>query len=287
MPKSPKKNVMSSAPTWASVVANGIRNGPTYPNIPMPDKSLPWNRNWHVSSSETNAKRALPAVMSSTQRKPDLQPSRSKEPAELPTSKRTEQQPIGSRRTLESDDTGINTSYPNMNTQAYGNRARRHPRCPAPMNWRSRGARHQLSRTSIGSLLEPDKRYVGVSLCPGMVDNPDVDLVLPQSNQSDHSNNYDNINNYRSYRNGFDSNYNNNNINGLQQQSSLYPDPHKRQAMCTSPRERNRCQVTFVNGDYSAISWQMVGNSRQVWEPLLPNQRSKDPSNPMRECEKL
>lgn len=301
MPKLQKKNAMSSStPTWASVVANGIRNGPTYPTIlPMPDKSLPWNLQWHMRPSEAKGKRVLPPVMSSPGRNPATLPtslrteqlaSRGKETlelddtvnpqgnayhrahpycaTELPTSMRIEQQPGSSIDTMELDDT-VNTSYPKVNSQAMGNRSRRHPRCPAPMNWRSRGARSQMPRNSFGSLLESDSFCPGRSMCLGAQAGQVDDIV---DMDDSHSNNNYNTNDY-----------NNIHINGLQQHSSLDTDPIKRPSVSTSPRERNRCQVTFVSGDYSATSWQMVGNSRQVWEPLLPNQRGNDPSNPMRE----
>ncbi|KAH8397945.1 hypothetical protein KR222_006846 [Zaprionus bogoriensis] len=51
--------------------------------------------------------------------------------------------------------------------------------------------------------------------------------------------------------------------------------------MPISPRARTRCQVMFDHAQYEAIPWQTVRDSRQVWDPLDPNQRCFDPSNPM------
>lgn len=267
----------SNAPTWASVVANGIRDGPTYPTIlPMPDNT--WNLQWHMRRSVPKGNRVVPPAKASAGRNPATSPQtkeketlklddtvnpqgnayRRKHPncgTELPTSKRIEKQPGSSMNTMESDD----TSFPMINSQPMGNRSRRHPRCPAPMNCRLRGARVQMPRNSFGSPLESDKFYSDRRM--GQLD--DID-----DSQSNNFNTND---------------YNNIHINGLQD-----TDPIKRPSVLpdevlTSFRERNRCQVDFVNGDFSATSWQMVGNSSQVWEPLLPDQLGKDPSNPMRE----
>lgn len=197
-----------------------------------------------------------------------------------------------------------------------GYRAHSHPHCPTPMGWRPRRVR---SRTSFGSLLESDERYAPDVNWPDMsmlqsqqMDDKPTSVFWTEAENFACGNRYSSNNssntssNYRdNYRGNYTSNYSGNyssnyspnysgNYSGncSSNYSSNYSpnynsnynsDNEHLQSVCMSPRERDRCQVAFVHNACNTDSWEMVGNSRQVWEPILRNQRSQDPSLDMRE----